>query len=346
MCAMISRRTACALIAGGMALVSVPRPVRAATGVLPVFRISTENSPEHFQTQFVQRFADRLTARLGDRLDISYHPNGELSRDRDVVDALRQGKVEMAVPGTWQLDRYAPDAAMFHLPMFYGRNMETAQAVMDAPLGQRLNDSLNASLRSEVIGGWLDLGHGSLFGAGKPIRSHDDLKGLRIRIPGSQAHVRRLQVFGATPVLIPWGELPARLDTGSVAGVLSTTATIVSAKLWEHGIVNAFLDREYLTHYVPLVRYTLWQRLPEDMRVVIRQTWQEELVEGRQAAAVAQSAAVLELVRNGVDVIEPESRSQGQWRAKLLSEQDSIASELGMDMTLVSAFQRFLNEAP
>src|SRR5262245_41716518 len=68
-------------------------------------RLSTENGPEHVQTRIVQRFVDRVQRDSGGKLIVEYEHSARLFRDADVVRALRTGQVEMAVPGTWQLDR-------------------------------------------------------------------------------------------------------------------------------------------------------------------------------------------------------------------------------------------------
>lgn len=341
----MTRRRAMGLALGAGVAGALSRPVIAGTAMRPVFRISTENTDEHFHTHVVRRFSERLHSAVGDRLDIRFHPGGTLSRDRDVIDGMRQGKIEMAVPGTWQVDRYAPDAAIFNLPMSYGRGMEEVHAILDGPLGERLNRSLNQDLFSEVIGGWMDLGHGGIFGAGRPVQSYEDIVGKRIRIPGGVAHARRIQALGATPILIPWSELPGRLDSASVAGLLSTSATVVSAALWEHGVESAFLDQQYLAHYVPLVRKTLWARLPESLKTVIRQVWREALMEGRSAAVQAQNDAVSVLIQNGVKITVPDAETRTVWRKKLMAEQDGIIADLGMTGSLVSDVMHALESA-
>ena len=108
----------------------------AATGsalARPMLLISTENGPDHVQTLIVRRFVDRVRDCCADRIDVDHRFGGELYRDRDVLAALVQGKIGMAVAGTWQLDQVAPDTGAFMLPVFYGRTAEEAALVQDGP---------------------------------------------------------------------------------------------------------------------------------------------------------------------------------------------------------------------
>ncbi len=83
---------------------------------LPVIRISVENTDSHVQTKSVRRFADNLAERLAGRYEVRFYPAASLYRDADVFRALTQGKLELAVPGTWQFDRYVPEVGFVLLP--------------------------------------------------------------------------------------------------------------------------------------------------------------------------------------------------------------------------------------
>jgi TRAP-type C4-dicarboxylate transport system substrate-binding protein len=128
-----------AILMVAILMVAVLMVAAGPVAARPLLVISTENGPEHVQTRIVRRFVDQLRACCSDRLDIEFHFGGALYRDRDVLQALSQGKVGMAVAGTWQLDTIAPDVAAFMLPVFYGRNPEEAALVQDGPAVEAMN---------------------------------------------------------------------------------------------------------------------------------------------------------------------------------------------------------------
>src|SRR5688500_3852995 len=80
-------------------------------------RISLDTNPSHVRNKATEMFVAELKKRAPDKFEIEVYPSGQLFRDRDVARALRQGGVEMAIPGIWQLDGVEPNMAMPTLPV-------------------------------------------------------------------------------------------------------------------------------------------------------------------------------------------------------------------------------------
>jgi len=165
-----------------------------------VFRISTENSANHVQTRVVQRFADTLARRSQGRLIVDFQHSAQLFRDQDVVRALHEGKVDMAVPGTWQLDRYAPYVSVLMLPMFFGLDATEHHRVRDGQVGQLVSTHLEQSLGVVVPGRWIDLGHANFYSARKVVASYQNMASLRLRIAGGAAIAAQVSAVGAEPL--------------------------------------------------------------------------------------------------------------------------------------------------
>ena len=321
------------LLALGLLLIgAAPAPAQDR----PLLRISTENTPAHVQTRMIERFVERLRARAGDRLEIEFHHSAALFRDLDVIDALRQGKVEMAVPGTWQLDRYVVEIGVFFLPMLYGRTAAVNHALSDGEIGQRINHALEHTLGAAVLGRWIDLGFTHLYSTGRPIRRHEDLAGMRIRIAGGETNAMRLRALGAEPVIISWPDLPEALQRRVVDGVLTTHATVESARLWRVGLRHAFEDGAFFTQYIPIVAGPFWTRLPPDLQQAMRESWDSIVPEARAEAGRAQDAARAALIGNGISIVTPDTAALDQWRLRIMAGQDALVQSLGMDPALVA----------
>ncbi|MCR4379250.1 MAG: TRAP transporter substrate-binding protein DctP [Rhodospirillales bacterium] len=311
---------------------------------LPLLRISTENSAEHVQTRVVQLFADRLAEKLKDSLRVELHHSARLFRDSNVVDAIGEGKVEMAVPGTWQLDRYEPNIGIFLLPMFYGREADVNYELHDGEIGQAINLKIAETLKVKVLGRWIDLGFAHLYGVKHKINRHEDISGMQIRSPGGEANGLRLEALGAIPRIIPWPDLPQALDHGTVDGVLTTHATVVSARLWERGIRYAFEDKEYFPQYVPLMSEKFWTRLSPETQQIISETWESVVDEGRLMAAEAQKEASQTLKDNGVQIVVPSSDELARWREQMISKQPGLIEKMGINPELATAVMSKLSE--
>ena len=316
-------------LVGCIAAVAVVAPAQIR------MRISIENTVDHVQVRAVQRFADALSAKTAGQMTVEVYPEARLFRDRDVVAALLQGRVEMAVPGTWQLDRFEPAVGALLLPAFFGREPEYVHRLLDRGLGAEIDLRLTHNTGLVVLGRWIDLGAAHLFTIDRPLTHHDQVQGLTIRYAGGEANRMRLDALGASPVLIAWPDLRQRLDERAIDGVLTTFETVASARLWEHGIRYAFADAQHFSHYVPLVSPQFWARLPEHLRSVIAVTWDEHVDAARADAAAAQIRARRTLEANGVIVVDPAIDEIGRWRARLMGDQPSMIEALGIDRSFV-----------
>ena len=319
----------------------------AAVNATPmVFRISTENSASHVQTRVVQRFADALARRSQGRLTVEFSHSALLFRDQDVIRALHQGKVDMAVPGTWQLDRYDPYVSVLMLPMFFGLEAADHHRVRDGQVGQLISAHLQESLQVAVPGRWIDLGHAHFYATGPAVAGYPDMTGLRVRIAGGEAIAAQMVAVGAVPVVVAWPDLPASLQRGRLDGLLTTHETIASARLWQHGIRSATEIKAYFAQYIPLISRAYWNQLPEDVRAMVRESWETGVTDARLEAAQAQSDARRTLEANGVRVQQPSKEAMQAWRKRALAAQGAIAQKLGIPETLVNQAQQALVQSP
>lgn len=313
-----------------------PSPSRAETTLLPTLRISTENAETHVQTEAVRRFADELARLTEGRLNVDHQWDARMFRDREVLYALDQGKVEMAVPGTWHLGRFEPDVGLFLLPAFYGQDASEIHAIVDGPVGNRISKRIETALSVKVIGRWIDLGHAHLFSVDTPILRHEDIRGMKIRVAGGLGNVLRIEALGGDPMIIAWPDLPPKLNQGVVSGVLTSFETVASASLWKHGIRYAFADKEYFPQYVPMIRRAFWDRLPADIREIILRTWEKHVDEARRAASAAQEAARATLVENGVTITDPDPAALRKWRRLLMIQQFEISRKMNINEDLLN----------
>ncbi len=316
-------------------------------GDLPVMRISVENTDSHTQTKTVRDFARRLQQRTEGVLDIRFFSSSSLVRDSEAVRAMTLGQLEMAVPGTWHLDRLVPEVSVFLLPLFYGRDARDVYDLLDSPAGAELVGYIENDLFVKVPGRWIDLGHTHLFSTDKPITSYDDIRGMRIRVAGGYGNEARINAMGALSTSIAWADFPSRLEQGVVAGVLTSHETVRSGELWNYGIRYAFEDRQYFAQYVPMISRRFWNSLSAEVQEIIIDTWEEGVDESRRAASAAQEFARGVLLQAGVKMTQPSAVELSRMRQHLLSRQDDIARLLGIPHEFIEHVEaELLGETP
>lgn len=298
-------------------------------------RVSLDTSSTHIRTVQVGRYLDALKRRSNGAIEPELFHSGQLFRDRDVGRALRQGSVDMAVPGTWIVTGLEPNADFVALPALFGQPREVLYKVSDGEVGQTINKLLEAKLRIKVIGPWLDLGYSNTY-AVKPISRPGDMAGLKIRTSGGHGQFLRVDFFGGVPNFTAWPDVPLALSQGTFDGLISTNESIASAKLWESGLKFALQDYQFYGQYMPMVSEAFLRKVPAEPRKLIADVWNEMIGDFRNEANAAQAKAGEAMAANGMTVTTIDQPVLADIRRRMLPMQDRVAGELKLDPALVS----------
>jgi C4-dicarboxylate-binding protein DctP len=339
---MITKRHA---VLGGLFMLAATALLPAPAAAQEKLRITLDTNPSHVRNKGVEVFAEELKKRVGNKLVVEIYPSGQLFRDRDVPKALRQGAVEMAVPGTWQLDGVEPDAGLQTLPMFYGVDGTVVHQILDGKLGDFMNKRLEDRMKVKVIGKWIDLGGQHTFSIEKPINSYDDLKGMKVRHSGGTANAGRLSALGAVPMLVPFPDVPMAMSQGVIQGVATTYESAWTSKLHESGLKYAFEDNQFFGQYIPMIGLQFWNKQPKDVQDAIIAAWDVAAKGQRELAARSQNEARDSLVKAGMKIVKPNPADVVARRKQLMAIQDDLVRQMKIDAEVVQQAKAGLTAA-
>ena len=291
-------------------------------------RVSLDTSATHARTVAVADYLKLLQDRSGGRIQTELFHSGALFRDRDVAKALRQGAIEMAVPGNWVLTSFVSNADIFDLPCLFGRPTAVVYAVADGRAGKMIDEELHKKLGVLVLGPWLPLGYNNVYTTAKQVMSFADLAGMKIRNSGGAGQSLRAHFFNAQPNVTAWPDVPLALSQGTFEGVASTDESLASAKLWESGIRFEFADKEFIGFYVPMISQGFYDKLPLDLQKLVVDTWNENIPRYRDAMEQAQAQARKTLEEHGIQVTLPSDQMLDAMRARMMPKLDEWAKEL------------------
>lgn len=291
-------------------------------------RASVDTSPTHARTIAVADYLKKLEESSGGRIQTELFSSGQLFRDRDVVKALRQGGIEMAVPGSWVLTGFVPNADVFQLPSFFGQSAQIVYSAVDGGIGKAINTELQAKLSVKLLGPWLPLGYQNTYSTGKPIRAFTDMAGMKIRNSGGAGQAIRAKFFNAQPNMTAWPDVPLALSQGTFDGLSSTDESLASAKLWESGVKYGFADHEFIGFYIPMVSDSFYNKLPPDLQALLLKVWADNIGSYRNSMEAAQTRARTTLEANGIVFFSPPASELAEIREKMMPLQESTAKEL------------------
>tara|TARA_R110002096_G_scaffold20690_2_gene67933 strand:+ start:30684 stop:31745 length:1062 start_codon:yes stop_codon:yes gene_type:complete len=302
-----------------------------------LLKISVDTAANHVRNEALGVFEVRLGEETGHAMQATVFSSAQLAKDRDIVKALHWGLVDIGVPALSKMTRFDANANLFTLPMFYGSDLSTVYAINDGPIGAELYRLMEEKTKTHMLGRSLDLGYTNLYTTERRVRSISDMKGLKIRVPGSRASLELYKLFDANPIVIPFSDLAIAVSQGNVDAVQTTHETLRSGQMWESGIRFCYEERSSYLGYVPLISLRTWHAMSESDQQRITAVWESIVDDSRLLAQRRQQSAREELEQNGIEIFSDVEALSAARRGELFDRSVLLAKELGMDMSLVSA---------
>jgi tripartite ATP-independent transporter DctP family solute receptor len=244
-----------------------------------------------------QRFADLLTQRSGGKVAVKVFPSSQLGNERELEEGLQIGNIDFTFGGPGVLTNFDPAIGIFDMPFMF-RDYTHANRVMDGTIGREVWDSLRTKAGIRVLGSGAQ-GFRYVLTRTRPVKSIEDLKGLKIRVPEAETFLRTFRLLGANPVGVPWGETYLAVQNGVVDGLEGVPDVILNHKMFEVGKYVAKTGHIMATLQL-LVSEKTYQSLSPELRKVIDETGLEVWRAQRQAAQADNERAEAELVKRGL----------------------------------------------
>lgn len=175
-----------------------------------------ENQSEGYPTsQGAYYFADLVRERTDGRIKVLVYVNAELGREGDVITQMQYGGIDFARVSLSQLTDVDEKLNVLQLPFLYN-DADSMWNVLDGTIG---DDFLKDVEQYGIVGlSWYDAGARSFYTTNQPIRTVEDLKGLRIRVQQSDMMIDMVEELGATAVPLSYEEVYSALELGKIDG--------------------------------------------------------------------------------------------------------------------------------
>lgn len=146
-------------------------------------------------------------------INVTIHPGGALGGNRQMVEGVRLGTLDLTANGNPFWTAFAPRMNVLDLPYLF-EDYDHVYRVLDGPVGRQLLEELEQH-RVKGLAFW-EIGFRSVTNSQRSIQTPSDLEGLKIRVTPNKAHVRAFQLLGANPVSMSFTEVYMALQTGAV----------------------------------------------------------------------------------------------------------------------------------
>ena len=253
------------VLLGGTAAVGSFSIGRAKAAADFTYKFATNVPSSHPLNVRLQESFDRIKADTNGALDIRLFPNNQLGADTDVLGQLRSGAVEFFTLSGLILSTLVPAAAINGVGFAF-HDYPTVWKAMDGELGAAIRAEIAKANILAMDKIW-DNGFRHITMSTKPIRTPDDLKQVKMRVPVAPLWTAMFKAFGSAPVSINAAEMYTALQTKVADGQENPLAAIWNTKIYEVQKYLALTGHMW-DGYWPLANRRAWAALPKDMQAI------------------------------------------------------------------------------
>ena len=181
---------------------------------------------------FADTFRTLAEKATDNAVTIRIFPSGTLGQEREVVQQVQEGLVDFMVSGTAIWGSVAPKLQVFDFP-FLWRDWDHVHGVVDGPVGLEAADYLQRTVRMRPLAWGDSFGFRQVVTRSRDVTEPGQLAGLKIRTIQSSIYVKTIELMGASPTPMAFGEVYTSLQTGVIDGYEHDASTTVQQRFYE-----------------------------------------------------------------------------------------------------------------
>jgi tripartite ATP-independent transporter DctP family solute receptor len=251
---------------------------------------------------FADTFRQLAEERTGGAVTIRVFPSGTLGQEREVVQQVQEGLVDFMVSGSAIWGSVAPRLQLLDFP-FLWRDWDHVHDVVDGPLGLEVADYLERAVRMRPLAWGDSFGFRQIVTRSRRVTEPAHLAGLKIRTIQSAINVKAIELMGASPTPMAFGEVYTSLQTGVIDGYEHDASTTLQQRFYE--VAHVMTRTRHIAGVLGLWGSTLTlSRLPADLRATLEQAARDAARHQRQVGPAEEAAAATELTKQGMTISE------------------------------------------
>ena len=265
------------------------------------FKLGNATSPDHAYNIGARKYAELVAQRTGGKVKIDIYPATQLGNERDLIEGLQLGTVDLVVTSTGPVGGFIPKMFVVDLPFLF-RDRDHAYHVLDGPVGKEL---LDAFAVKEIKGlAFWENGFRQITNSIRPIEKPEDLKGIKIRTMENKIHLATFKAFGASPTPMAWSEVYTALQQGTIDAQENPIAIVYTSKLFEVQKYLALTGHVYSPALL-LMSTKAYNSIPPDVQKIMADAARECATFERNLLHDDETKQLEELKAKGMQITVP-----------------------------------------
>src|SRR5580692_9198471 len=287
----------------GAAMASLPPLSSAGAQTKTVFKASDVQPPGYPTVVATENLGKKLEAATQGRLSVQMYPSMQLGGEKETIEQTQIGAIQMLRVSVGSMGPIVDDINVVNMPFLF-KNTAHAEKMMDGPIGQELLDKITASPNAGLVAlCWMDSGARSLYNTKRPIKTIEELKGLKFRVIGNPIFIDMMNGLGGNGVAMGYDQVFSALQTGVIDGAENNMPSYVFSN--HYTAAKYFSLTEHLVIPEVLVfSKKAWTALSADDQALIKKFSREAQLEERQLWNRYEQEAMVKAKAAGCQIIE------------------------------------------
>jgi tripartite ATP-independent transporter DctP family solute receptor len=273
-----------------LSLAAIPfAPATAEAGkVIKLHNLNKDDPFDNPTGAMATVFKSLVEAGTNGEITVQTFPSGQLGKGNEVLSQVKTGVIQSGIFTVGDIASIYPMIGVLDIPFAFP-NISVTYAVFDGPFGAKLAEDIEKKTGMKVLGFGDSGGFYHFTNSKRPIKTPDDMKGLKIRTQPLETHKAIVSALGGQPAIIPWAEVYTALQTGVADGQMNPVPIISLAKMNE---VQKYLtlSGHLFTPYVWAMNKDFWNALSPSEKNVIAYAAKSGVVAGRGVARAIEAS--------------------------------------------------------
>jgi len=205
-------------ISAGLGAAATLTPLSARAQSKMVFKASDVQPPGYPTVAATENLGKKLAAATDGRLSVQMYPSMQLGGEKETIEQTQIGAIQLLRVSVGSMGPIVDDINVVNMPFLF-KNTAHAEKMMDGPIGQELLDKITASPNANLVAlCWMDAGARNLYNTKHPVKSIEDVKGLKFRVIGNPIFIDMMNALGGNGVAMGYDQVFSALQTGVIDG--------------------------------------------------------------------------------------------------------------------------------
>ncbi|WP_315782240.1 MULTISPECIES: TRAP transporter substrate-binding protein [unclassified Bradyrhizobium] len=246
-----------------------------------VFKASDVQPPGYPTVVATESLGKKLAAATNGRLTIQMYPSAQLGAEKETIEQTQIGAIQMLRVSAGALGPIVDDVNVVNMPFLF-KSIEHSEKMMDGPIGQDLLDRVSAHPSANLVAlCWMNSGARSIYNTKKPIRTVEDVKGLKVRVIGNPIFIDMMNALGGNGVAMGYDQVFSALQTGVIDGAENNLPSYVFSNHYTAARYYS-LTQHLVIPEVLVFSKRAWANLSNDDQALIKKLAREAQMEERE----------------------------------------------------------------